>query len=293
MNKKIIIQYGLSEKRLAPLFIGAKKVGLDIDYFSYYAESRFLDDFPEDFNDYESLVFATIPVLLYIKKEDPNVYKNILDYDKFNNTMKEMTYSDFLINCEQEVISEKIKENKIPYLPMLNEDAKILSMSDLKGKVFDQEMFLKPNSAYKEFLGKTTLPNESFEDFLVRNKYCGKEVEVMLAPSYSIHSEYRFFVYDDNVATGSSYIVNGKYDVNYQVPEIVLNEAKRIAKLYQPTKCFTLDLCLLNNGDVKIVEYNHFSASGVYSCEMDKVFDYFKNDTQYIKNVSRIKHSYK
>jgi hypothetical protein len=33
----------------------------------------------------------------------------------------------------------------------------------------------------------------------------------MIAPSYSIHSEYRFFVYDNIVATVSSYIVNRQY----------------------------------------------------------------------------------
>jgi hypothetical protein len=42
-----------------------------------------------------------------------------------------------------------------------------------------------------------------------------------------------------------------------------MKEAEKIENLYQPKKCFTLDLCLLNNGDIKIVEYNHFSTSGI------------------------------
>lgn len=42
------------------------------------------------------------------------------------------------------------------------------------------------------------------------------------------HSEYRFFVYDNIVANGSSYIVYLQYNVDYEVPISVMKEAEKM-----------------------------------------------------------------
>lgn len=282
MNKKILIQFAVNQRRLEKLIPACKRVGLEHDFFSYYADSRQLDDFPEDFLNNEYLAFATIPVLLYAQKRTPEHYKRKSDFELYNEHFLKMIYAENLYKCEQEYIFNGMADASIAQLPMLNIGCDTLSMEQLNGRVFKEEVFMKPNSAYKEFIGGVTLPGEKFEDFLARQKYCGKEVEVMLAPYYNIHSEYRFFVYDDIVATGSSYIVNKKFNDKYAIPEAVYSKAQELAKLYQPTKCFTLDLCLLDNGDIKIVEYNHFSASGNYENDMSKVFELFKDDMNYL-----------
>lgn len=282
MNKKILIQFGLNAKRMEKLIPACKKVGLEWDFFSYYLEDRMLDDFPTDFLENEYLAFVPIPVLLYSLKRSAEHYKNKEDFEKFNEHLIKMTYGNQIHRCEQEFIAKGIQDKSIPYLPMLNENSTILDMNTLIGKTFDEPAFLKPNSAYKEFIGSATLPKETFEDFLIRTKYCGKPVEVMYAPHYDIHSEYRFFVYEDYVTTGSSYIVDKKFNINYEIPEAVWVKAREFAKLYQPTKCFTLDLCLLANGDIKIVEHNHFSASGNYNADMSKVFEAFIADGNYL-----------
>lgn len=289
MKKKILIQFAVNEKRLGALIPACQKLGLEYDFFSFYSESNKLDDFPEDFLENEYLVFANIPVLLYSQKRSPEYYKNEEDFYKYNEHFLKMIYADNLYKCEQDYIFKGIENKEIPYLPMLNEGSQILTIDELKGRVFEDVVFMKPNSAYKEFIGGVTLPGESFEDYLVRKKHCGKEVEVMLSPFHEIHSEYRFFVYDDIVATGSSYIVEEKFNDKVEVPEVVFKKAQELAKLYQPTKCFTLDLCLLKNGDIKIVEYNHFSASGNYQNDMSKVFELFKEDNNYLPNFNKLK----
>lgn len=280
MKKKILIQFGMNDRRLKYLIPACEKVGLEYDFFSYYNESHILDDFPEDFLENEYLAFVSIPVILYALKRDAKHYKKEEDFYKYNEHLIKAIDGDLLYRCEQEFIFNGMKDGSIPEIPLLNSGSEILKMEALKGRVFEDVMFMKPNSAYKEFLGGVTLPGEKFEDYLIRKKYCGKEVEVMLSPYHKIHSEYRFFVYDQIVATGSSYIVQEKYNEKYPIPEAVFEKAKEIAKLYQPSKCFTLDLCLLENGDIKIVEYNHFTASGNYNNDISKIYELFKADTQ-------------
>lgn len=283
MSKKIIIQFGINERRMAALIPACKKLGMEYDFFSYYLEDKLLDDFPEDFLKHEYLAFVPIPVLIYSGRRSAEYYKREEDFKAYNEHLIKITYGDYIYRCEQEYIFKGIEDGSIPYLPMLNEGSVILDMNTLIGKQFYEPVFLKPNSAFKEFIGGVTMYGEFFEDFLIRTKYCGKPIEVMYSPYHEIHSEYRFFVYDDVVATGSSYIVNKVFNQDYSIPDEVWAKAREIAKIYQPTKCFTLDLCLLTNGDIKIVEYNHFSASGNYKADMSKVFELFLADKNYLK----------
>lgn len=266
--KKVLIQFGISEKRLSGIFEAMKTLGLNYDFFSYYVEDRILDDFPEDFLENDWVAFSSIPAVLYSAKKDPQYYKSEDKFNLWNEHFIKSYFNDDINNLEQEVIFEKIKNKEIPYLPMLNEKSQFLTMQDLNGRIFDEPVFMKPNSTMKQFIGGVTLPGEKFEDFLVRKSYCGKEVGVMLSESHNIHSEYRFFVYKGKVLTGSSYFLNRELNKTLEIPSSVYSEAHRLASLYQPGIAFTLDLGLLDNGDIKIVEYNKFTASGPYNCNM-------------------------
>lgn len=271
MKKKVLLQFGINEKRLVGIFNAMKRLNLEHGYFSYLNEDKIIDDFPEDFMENQWVGFASIPVVLYSFRNDPIYYKSKEKFEKYNQKLIQSLFQDDVNNLEQEYILNSIKENKISYLPMLNEKSKFLAFDELKNKVFEKQMFLKPNSVMKQFIGGVSNVGETFEDFLIRMKYCGTQTEIMISEVHDIHSEYRFFVYKGEILSGSSYFVNKVFNKDYVIPDLVKREAGRLAKVYQPSIAFTLDLALLKNEDVKIVEYNKFCASGPYNCNMEDI----------------------
>lgn len=270
--KKILIQFSATPKRLEQLITACRNIGVEYEFFSYYSENQTLDDMPEDLIENKHFTFSSIQPMFYALKKEPKHYKREEDFHKYNECFINSFYGNDFYRFEQEFISNGVKDGSLPYIPMLNEQNTIKPLTDIPlSHVFENEVFIKPNNAFKSFIGGVTLPGETFEEFLFRKKLgTSFDIEVMMAPFFKIHSEYRFFVYNGIPLEWSSYIHQYKYDITVAVPETVVNEAFRLAKLFQPGKAFTLDLCLLENGDIKIVEYNHFTASGNYSCSMEK-----------------------
>lgn len=271
MKKKVLLQFGMNEKRLTSVFQAMKNLNLEYGFFSYLREDKIIDDFPEDFIENDWVSFASIPVVLYATRKNPIYYKSQEKFEIYNDKLIDSFYNDDLNNLEQEHILNGIKNGSIPYIPMLNENSKFLAFDSLKEIKFEKPLFIKPNSTMKQFIGGVALPGETFEEFLARMKFCGTKIGVMVSDVHHIHSEYRFFVYKGEVLTGSSYFLNKKLVKDYPIPQEVYSEARRIAKLYQPGIAFTLDLALLQSGKIKVVEYNKFCASGPYNCNMEDV----------------------
>jgi hypothetical protein len=92
----------------------------------------------------------------------------------------------------------------------------------------------------------------------------------------NVIDEYRFFVIDGHVLTGSQYRVNRqlKYrSLDWGTEHTNARMAARdFAKLYHPADVFTLDVCKTDDGAFSIIEYNCFNASGLYACDHDLLF---------------------
>lgn len=190
-------------------------------------------------------------------------------FNKHNETFIDSFYGNDFDKFEQEFILKGIKDGTVPYIPLLNEHTQIVSIDEIRGRVFEEETFMKPSSSFKEFIGGTTLPGEKLEDFLIRKKWGGKDIPVMLSPAYDIQSEYRFFIFNGVPMAGSSYIQDKVYNITAPIPDAIQKEAERLAKVYSPSITCVMDLCMMRNGDIKIVEFNHPPASGQYNCVMD------------------------
>ncbi len=157
-------------------------------------------------------------------------------------------------------------------LPLLNNDSQIKLCNDILNESYDEDLFIKPSSDTKAFdagiieAGKTI--KEHIESQFHRENY-GNEL-ILLSPLKDIDAEYRFFVVNNEVVSGSSYRINGQLKSNPDVPKRIWEKAEEYSKLYQPHDIFTLDLCEIGD-DVKIVEYNCFNCSGIYATEYAKV----------------------
>ncbi len=154
---------------------------------------------------------------------------------------------------------------------LLNSDATLHSLAKIAYERFDFPMFAKPSNDLKLFSGGVIEAGQSLFDFVQRNQVTSRFLElvdtdekIVIASVKEILSEWRFFVVDGKPVAWSQYMDHGQLKPSAEVPEWIIDEAKWLAKVYQPADAFVMDICLLPSGDVKIVEYNCINCSGSY-----------------------------
>ena len=136
-------------------------------------------------------------------------------------------------------------------------------------------LFVRPDSGGKTFTG-VCLEQETaaFEINSLRQlTSVSDDTRVLIAPAQVISSEYRFFIVEGEVVTGSRYHVNGERSIDPEVSTLCLKVAEKVAKLpWQVDLAYTCDVGLFG-GEARVVELNAFSTSGLYACDALRLFD--------------------
>lgn len=91
-------------------------------------------------------------------------------------------------------------------------------------------------------------------------------VPLVVAPLRPILAEYRFIIAQGQVCTGSQYRRAGQMDVRIDTAPAAADLAQEAAGLYSPLPLFVCDVADTPEG-TRVVEYNAFSASGLYACD--------------------------
>lgn len=158
-------------------------------------------------------------------------------------------------------------------LPLLNDDAKYITIKDNLNLSFDTPKFVKPAKDLKAFNGGILEAGETFEHFIKNQLHQAFYIDenMVVADLKQIFGEYRFFIVNKEVVSFSQYKLGQRVVSSPVVPSFIIEKAKEYAKLYQPADIFTLDLADTDQG-VKIVEYNCFNASGSYACDLIKTY---------------------
>lgn len=159
-------------------------------------------------------------------------------------------------------------------LPLLNKEAQYIPYNEIKTLSFDNDYFIKPSKDLKSFNGGILNNGETLLNYIYRNGYMKaiEEETIILAPIKKIYSEYRFFMYKNEIISGSRYMLNNKVDVNKDIPTFMMEAARDYGKLYQPLDLYVMDLASTDNG-VEIVEYNCWNASGFYESNINKIIN--------------------
>ena len=90
----------------------------------------------------------------------------------------------------------------------------------------------------------------------------------MSAPK-NIAKEWRFFVADGKVITGSLY----KKGIEPCVEGDAIEFAGKVAGLYSPDRVWSLDVCMTESGNYYVLEIGCMSCSGIYACDTDKLVE--------------------
>lgn len=134
----------------------------------------------------------------------------------------------------------------------------------------DDQVFVRPTSCDKQFVARL-ITRESFASSLAMTRYDPTSMVVVTAPK-SIDREWRLVVCEDRVIAGSQYARNRIKAISPGVPEEVesfvrdmLNEVQ-----WRPDPIFMVDICE-SNGKLWLVEFNSFSCSWLYQCDLAAV----------------------
>ena len=163
---------------------------------------------------------------------------------------------------------------------ILNWDANIFKIKDLVGEGHTNPMFVRPVDDSKAFAGKVMSGDEYNWFIHETNKIeyedefqpVHREVEILIAKPKNIMVEFRMFVVDSQVITGSMYKNWGHHikDYNDKIPEEVMDWAQQVVNYWQPAKAFVIDIALTFSGP-RIIEINNINSSGFYGADVYKI----------------------
>jgi len=139
----------------------------------------------------------------------------------------------------------------------------------------DNAIFIRPDKGDKPFTGKCVY-KENFEREIEIAGFYGfsNNQMVLISTPKNIEKEWRFFVVNKNIITGSLYRVGN----NRVALEANDYEAKELAEHvasgeYQPDRAWVLDVCKTKCGNYYVLEVGCFSCSGMYGSDIDKIVD--------------------
>jgi ATP-grasp domain, R2K clade family 3 len=154
---------------------------------------------------------------------------------------------------------------------LLNDDAIVTEF----GKLAPIEpVFVRPCSDCKTF-GGFMLEPENLQSW--REQILGisdghstltADTLVLSATVKEILQEYRFFVVDGRVITGSQYKVSVDLHANSHCDRSALALAETAARIWQPASAFVIDIAITPIG-AKVIEINCLTTSGFYGADVD------------------------
>lgn len=166
---------------------------------------------------------------------------------------------------------------------MLNNDSTdvIVSIKDavILLEAFDDDMlfFTRPCLDLKAYSGQVMSAKE-LRDWLIDAMACessgsyqlAPETMIVLAEPKNIQAEWRWFVVDSKVISGSMYRFNGVLDKRQELDVAVIVEAQRFADVWLPHRNCVMDLALVD-GEMKVIEFNTIGSSGFYDHNVDEI----------------------
>lgn len=158
----------------------------------------------------------------------------------------------------------------------VNSDIQTIHSDNIKWEE-NEKLFIRPMNDVKTFNGGV-YTKETFH-------YKG---DVAIAKIKEISQEYRFFVVNKEIVSGSSYKLNGKFFESENIDDGAILFAKEMIGLFNEDN-YALDIAKVNN-EYKIVELNCINSAGFYKNDLFKfviaIENYYENKKMEL-NVSK------
>lgn len=177
--------------------------------------------------------------------------------------------------------------NNIPHEFIFNdpEGSHIVTATDVINSYNENEdydMFFKPYKDDKSIIGSVKKITD-IVDFC-KQVLDGKIPDVdgttkfVISTPYGITVEYRLFVVDGKIISGSEYNPDKN---NNSIPNKVIEFGNKIIEFWRPEPFFVLDIVISNN-NCFVMEIQNFHSAGFYSSDIGKIVN---SINQYLKGI--------
>lgn len=162
---------------------------------------------------------------------------------------------------------------------MLNSNVMRLDDAIVYLKTLEEfEVFTRPSQDLKQFAGLTIRSDECakwFQD-MISCEFEGSyrqlpSMEVVVSPIKPIQAEWRWFIVNRKIITGSMYRAHNQMRKERVREQALIDEAQYFADQWLPDDSCVMDLALVDNV-LKVIEFNCINASGFYDCDVPAIF---------------------
>ncbi len=159
---------------------------------------------------------------------------------------------------------------------LVSADARLTTLKTLAAnqELADQtHVFVRPENDLKDF-GGTVMEMGELRQWVARleavETLLSPDAPIVTATPVDIALEWRLFMIEGRVCSGSQYRAHGHMAVKAQVPERVIEFAQHHAGIWSPDRVFVMDIGQVN-GRLGIIEVNGFNSSGFYASDIEKI----------------------
>lgn len=152
---------------------------------------------------------------------------------------------------------------------MLNQQIKTITLSQLRENWIEEPSFVK-SIAVKELTGMV-LEGPDKEWFFEEYAELNPDLQICCSPVQNIEREWRFWIIDGKVITGSLYKKYGYLTIREPIESNIWDIAEKLSAQWIPNDTIVMDIAQLTNGDFKIVEFNSINSSGFYNANIEKI----------------------
>jgi len=162
---------------------------------------------------------------------------------------------------------------------LLNGEAIEGNIKDIKVPIEWNKLFARPSEDTKFFSGQV-FERDNFV-FWLDKIICAEDdsdadTSIIIAPLAEIDCEYRLFVVDGKIVTGSLYKSKDRVLYSQFIEKEALDFANKMLSVWQPDRAFAFDIALTPKG-AKIIEVNNINSSGFYSANIPDLVDAIEN----------------
>jgi hypothetical protein len=154
---------------------------------------------------------------------------------------------------------------------LLNENQTYLTVGELRNNWINESVFIKSadpkilTGMVLEYDTRTSPTISDKEWWLIEYDHLKDDDRLVISPIQSIEREWRFFIINGKIVTGSQYKHNGILRIREPIPEYVWDQARQMAKLWLPLPNIVMDIALMSDGAFKVVEFNACNCAGFYA----------------------------
>lgn len=162
---------------------------------------------------------------------------------------------------------------------ILNEDATIGTIEALTKLRFDEPVFVRPTKDTKAFAGQV-FEGWELSDWLNEvaqiepsdDTPLHKDTRILISSAKNIEQEYRMFIVNGQVITGSLYKQGDVVKHSELIDDDVYQFTQQMIDEWQPAEAFVIDIAR-SNGQMKIIEINTINSAGFYAADVTKIVD--------------------